>query len=173
MSLDRWSALLLAQFILDKEAILGLQSDETLSYLQWKLRIEEDSRKWRSFATVCSMKCNSNLPLDYLCMIEWTLLTSFIHKRINSLSSKFRIAQEKGVSSRLTVIPMAEYDFALHEGDFRDAWCIWSIYPCQQWLQAITSCFLYHSYYCNNITCSNASETVTLMYTCVIFITYK
>ena len=34
------------------------------------------------------------------------------------------IAQEKGASSWLTVIPLAEYDLALHKGDFRDALCI-------------------------------------------------
>lgn len=34
------------------------------------------------------------------------------------------MAQEKGASSWLTVIPVAEYGFALHKGDFRDALCI-------------------------------------------------
>ena len=34
------------------------------------------------------------------------------------------MAQEKGASAWLTAIPRADYDFALHKGDFRDALCI-------------------------------------------------
>ena len=34
------------------------------------------------------------------------------------------MAQEKGASAWLTEIPRADYDFALHKGDFRDALCI-------------------------------------------------
>ena len=38
------------------------------------------------------------------------------------------MAREKGASSWLTVIPLVEYDLALHRGDFRDTLCI-----CYNW----------------------------------------
>ena len=35
------------------------------------------------------------------------------------------IAKEKGASNWLTTLPIAEHDFALHKGAFRDAICGW------------------------------------------------
>lgn len=50
---------------------------------------------------------------------------SDVHLKIlQEMKRNMVMAREKGTSSWLTVLPIAEYDFALHKGDFRDALCI-------------------------------------------------
>ena len=48
-----------------------------------------------------------------------------IHGQLNpQLQRSVELAQEKGSSAWLTVLPVAEHGFLLHKGDFRDALCL-------------------------------------------------
>ena len=64
-----------------------------------------------------------------VCSVEWSTQSnhdcSQHQHEISSVVWNVDMAQEKGVSSWLTMIPMAEYDSALHKVDFRDALCIY------------------------------------------------
>ena len=43
---------------------------------------------------------------------------------LSSLQYSLTLAQEKGASSWLTVLPISEFGFTLHKGAFRDALCL-------------------------------------------------
>ena len=45
-------------------------------------------------------------------------------KGSHDLQRSIALSREKGASNWLTVLPLAEYGFALHKGDFRDALCL-------------------------------------------------
>ena len=92
------------------------QEGDVLSMRQIQQRIKHQVQKeCRSIATAQSRELINNLPSD-------------MQQCVNT-------AQEKGVSSWLSVLPLAKHDFVLHNGDFRDALSLrygWSLQRCPQ-----------------------------------------
>ena len=87
------------------------QEGDVLSIRQYQQRIKHQVQKECSIiATAQSWELINNLPSDMQQCVD--------------------TAQEKGVSSWLSVLPLAKHDFVLHKGDFRDALALrysWSL----------------------------------------------
>ena len=56
--------------------------------------------------------------------VQLTMLNIWLNHYIATLKKIVKIAQDKGASTWLTTLPIAEHGFDLHKGAFQDALCL-------------------------------------------------